>query len=143
MANFGDFVKSELVKELAGVEHCGITTDAWTSRTQQSFIGVTVHWVDKTEWTYHCRTISCEPMEGRHTAEELAKHLAKIINQMIPENTYIAAVATDTTAVMPNMVHDHLHAEWIPCAGHLLQLAILDVVGKGKIAAFTQGFEFC
>ena len=53
------------------------TFDAWTSATMTPFIGVTVHFIDKT-WNLRSHLLSFDTLPGSHTSENQAAHLLNI-----------------------------------------------------------------
>jgi hypothetical protein len=51
-----------------------ITCDVWTSKSQLSFFGITIHWIDDS-WAPKETLLSFKWIEDRHTGANLARHL--------------------------------------------------------------------
>lgn len=77
-----------------------ITYDGWTSECNMvSFLGMTVHWVDK-KWILQSCPIGCFPKEGRSRAED---YMPEITNALAKFNLSLkkcVSAVTDTEAVM-------------------------------------------
>lgn len=75
-------IKSDLTKMLAkdlqGVQTVGLTTDIWTSRNQNDFLAVTLHYITK---GYVAKTIllECTPFLAQHKAEQIRNTLEEVI----------------------------------------------------------------
>lgn len=54
-----------------------LTTDGWTSIKNESYIGVTAHFIDENA-SLESVCLDCEKFEERHTSENLASFLKNI-----------------------------------------------------------------
>ena len=70
-------VKIQLLLDCA--QHVGLTTDYWTSVANESFLGVTAHFLDE-KWDYHAVIIGVYVMEERHFAEAVSRHIRSLID---------------------------------------------------------------
>lgn len=52
--------------------------DAWTSRNQIPFLGISVHWIDR-DWRLRSSTLDFGTLSGPHTGENLAKRFLDIL----------------------------------------------------------------
>ena len=52
-------------------EHITLTSDTWTSRSNDTFLGVTCHWIDS-DWKLRKMSVDCEKLTGSTTADELS-----------------------------------------------------------------------
>ena len=60
----------QLIELLTTADVINITTDLWTSPTNESFIGVTATWLDD-EWKFNEALLSIEVIPSPHTAENI------------------------------------------------------------------------
>lgn len=61
-------------------EHCDrvcLTTDGWTSQTQDSYMTVTAHFIDN-DWCLHKKIISFFKVKGKR-GDDIGKHLQKVL----------------------------------------------------------------
>lgn len=59
----------------------GFTTDCWTSRANDPFLSLTLHYISP-EWELVKLLVVCLPFEGRHTAQRLAVALDETIKSI-------------------------------------------------------------
>ncbi|XP_025425945.1 zinc finger BED domain-containing protein 4-like [Sipha flava] len=73
----------ECVKDrLKNVEAVCLTTDGWTSRTNQSFISLTAHFIDpKNETVVSSVLLDCIEFGEKHTSENLANFLRNLVEE--------------------------------------------------------------
>eukprot|EP00093_Oithona_nana_P000082 00082.XXX_1145_1744_1 [CDS] Oithona nana genome sequencing. len=69
-------MKENMMKTFEKVKVFTMTADGWTC-ARRSFIGVTIHWLDGME--RKSAVLACKRILGRHTHENIAKHLEEII----------------------------------------------------------------
>ena len=72
--------KQELKEKLANVARVCTTADCWTSR-RRSFLGVTIHWLEKDTLQRKGGSLALRVLSGRHTYDKLAKVLESINNE--------------------------------------------------------------
>lgn len=53
-----------------------ITVDGWTSQSNRSYLGITLHWLDENFTTYEC-ALDMAPQSERHTAANTARLIRK------------------------------------------------------------------
>jgi hypothetical protein len=126
-----------------GVRGIAITTDAWTSRTNQSYISYTGHCIDD-NFNLNEYCLRVVNFDDRHTAKNLADNILDIIKEYVPQPVcipiYIVADnAANIKAAVKLLSNPFVH---IPCFAHTLQLCIndsikeypdlLSVAGKAK-----------
>ncbi|KAI5746449.1 hypothetical protein M8J77_003684 [Diaphorina citri] len=89
-------VRKEIKSELSAASSVALTTDCWSSRSQQSYITVTAHFIDST-WHTKTVTLSTHEISHRHTADKLATEVQKTEEKwdLITKTT---AVVTDNAA---------------------------------------------
>ncbi len=109
-----------------------ITTDAWTACTNQAYLSVTLHWIDK-EWCMKHILIDLIPIHENHTGLVLAENILNTLKDYNIGNK-ILAVTTDNAANMINfgrhlatMLADKFNNKefmHFRCAAHILNLAV-------------------
>ena len=116
-----DDVKAHLLAELDSVEHVALTTDHWTSRAVDSYLGLTAHFVNQ-HWELVTRVLQTREVKERHTSANVADDLRSIVEEW-RLSSKVVAIATDNAA---NMVAAIRLLPWprIPCVAHTLQLAV-------------------
>ena len=72
------YISEELARELNDCEGLGASTDMWTSRSNDSYISVTLHFINK-NFELKKFVLACQPFSGQHTAAALAKALDKVM----------------------------------------------------------------
>lgn len=70
-------LKKTLVSHLSKVSYVATTTDCWTAH-QQSYIGVTAHWIDEETLERRSAALACQRLKGSHTFDVLAGALDDI-----------------------------------------------------------------
>ena len=106
-----------------------LTTDMWTARNRQGFLGVTCSFLDK-NFVIHEITLAVEYIRYPHTAQNISDTLFALLdNWGLREKVHI--IATDNGANMKKAIKDMsliaMNIKWQPCTAYTLQL----VVGKG------------
>lgn len=105
---------------LIAVSFVALTTDGWTSLSNESFMGFTVHFIH--EGVRHSKALAVEKMDGRHTAENISEVIAEVMEKWdITAKTIM--ICTDSASNMINSVKI-LKINHLPCSAHLLQLSI-------------------
>ena len=70
-------MKKTLMSHLTGVSYVATTTDCWTVH-QQSYIGVTSHWIDEDTLERRSAALACQRLNGSHTFDVIAGALDDI-----------------------------------------------------------------
>ena len=95
------------------VSSYALTTDIWTSRNNEAYTGVTVHFINT---SYQLKAYLLETVEfpGAHTGVNIAAELQQVLdNWKLPEDNLSVVTTDDITG-------------WLrmPCFSHTLQLAV-------------------
>lgn len=80
--------KNRVASDLNGIDFIALTTDCWTSRSNESYISITAHGITN-EWKIVNYIITTELMDERHTSINLKEKLLDIIKDW---NIYIKVV---------------------------------------------------
>lgn len=95
--------KEKFSIQLGKAHYVALTTDAWTSRSTEGYMAVTVHFIH--EFKMHSRVISTKKIEECHTAETLKRLLLEVAEEWkIKEK--VVAVVTDNASNIKKAVND-------------------------------------
>ena len=117
--------KEEIKTTLKSVEYVAVTTDSWTSKAVRSYSTFTVHFLSS-EWKLRSFVLATRPLDGRHTADNLAKQFTEIVTEFGIAGKVIAVVHDE----VPNMVAasrmltEKLGVQGVVCAAHRLQTCL-------------------
>ena len=112
------------------MESIACTTDMWTSRANDPFISLTLHYIDGS-FRLHRWTPFVRNFHGRHTGENIKAELTDMIGTFeMPEDIPIYAV-NDIAANAKLAISLSSMLEYL-CANHTLQLAIGDTFKDAK-----------
>ena len=117
-----DREKERICNKLSDVGYYALTADIWTSRHNEAYTGITIHFVNA---TYQLESFLLETLEfpQSHTGTNIAKELQEILeNWRLPEDK-ISAITTDNGT---NIVAALEIKQWkrMPCFSHTSQLAV-------------------
>jgi hypothetical protein len=124
-----DAVKSE-IHDAASI---AFTTDAWTSRANQSYLSYTAHFLTP-EFVPRNYCLAVENCDESHTADNLAKSLAEQTMSWTTEaqrsSNMKLSVVSDNAANIQAAINKLPLCMPVNCFDHTLQLAINDAVAK-------------
>ena len=115
-----------------------ITTDLWSSRTMQSYIGLTIHFTDM-DFNLHSYLLDTKEFSDSHTGENMAEELATILKDWNLLQTNLVCATTDNGSNILKAV-DILGWQHMPCFSHTLQLAVEAAM---KLPAVTRAIARC
>jgi len=116
-----DDVESDIRQKLHSVQDVSLTIDSWTSNHNESYLAVTVHYIDDS-WSLRSYLIDIANMPERHTSDNLQEKLDGIIHGWNLEDKVVVIVhdnAANMIAAVRNMGRVSLS-----CTAHNLQLSI-------------------
>ena len=115
----------EIKRELLQISHVALTSDLWTSRTKESYLTITCHFVTST-WELKSLVLETFGFEKDHTAENIAASFQKTAEEWGISRKVVAMV-TDNAA---NVVAAVRHTAWanVPCFAHTLNLVIYEAI---------------
>ena len=85
--------KQKLKEKLANVAWVCTTADCWTSR-RRSFLGVTVHWLEKDTLQRKGGCLALCVLSGKHTYDKLTTVLESINNELTLERRFVLLLQT-------------------------------------------------
>lgn len=115
-------VKSDIQTKLSAVKSCSLTADMWTSSSNDSYLGVTAHWLDDNfNVESHCLTV--RPAPGSHTADFLEKEISTVLDDWSLREKELFMVTDSGANIKKAMTHMDT-VTWRPCFAHTLQLCV-------------------
>ena len=103
-----DSLKEELLAKLDS-PYVSLTTDIWTSRTQQAYLTVTAHFITG-KWKMESKVLQTREMPERHTGVNISERLKAAACEWKIANDRLATVVRDNAANMVLAVD--LVGEW-------------------------------
>jgi len=88
----------KLEEDLDDISCVGFTTDLWTSRANDAFMSLTLHYIND-KWEMERFVLTCIPFAGRHTAVRMVK----VLDDSIKDITGLSMKSSRTRKVV---VHD-------------------------------------
>lgn len=128
-------MKKRLVEKMsahieANVKEIAVTTDIWTSVTNEAYLSFTASYIDP-DWTMKTPILATIPMHDRHTQAIIAEHLGNVADDWSIKNKVVACVHDGASNVkdVGNM------NGWfdVQCAAHKLQLCINNAMGTHAV----------
>jgi len=92
-------IKNIIKNELNEVTSVSCTTDCWTSRSQELYITIICHTIDK-QWIPKSFTLTTHEVDERHTAVNIERHLEKSLVEWDIEKKVIAIVTDNAVNVI-------------------------------------------
>ena len=115
----------EIKKEISQVSHVALTSDLWTSRTTESYITITCHFLSAT-WQLRSLVLETLKFNLNHTAEHIADALLKVAENW-DISSKVVAIVTDNAS---NIVAAVKITGWthVPCFAHTLNLVVSEAI---------------
>lgn len=116
-----------------------MTCDVWTeTMSNRSFLGVTVHYISKTQLQLNTVNIAVSQLSERKTAEYISGELSKILSEWGINNEKICAVVTDNGSNIVAAVNNTFgKAKHIPCFAHTINLVSDSVLKHPEASAIV------
>jgi len=104
-----------------------LTTDMWTSRSGQGYIGVTCSYIDSKFILYEI-TLTVNYVRYPHTAKHIAESSEEVlVDWKLRDKVFV--ITTDNASNMKKAISNMNAIEWQGCNVHTLQL----IIGKGLV----------
>ena len=116
-------VKEAVMPCTAAAECYAITTDCWTSRAIEAYIGVTFHTITD-EWQLQHFVLENEELPEQHTAENIAKAVKSILERWELDPFKLSCATVDNTANIQKAMTDILSWKCLGCFGHTINLCV-------------------
>lgn len=121
-------LKKNIKLHLEEVMSYTITCDNWTDVSNQSYIGITIHY-STPDGALKNRCLGVEPLHESHTAGYLSEILCSVLDsfKLNPENA--TAIVSDSAANIKKAVYDLFgRSKHLPCFAHILSHLVPDVI---------------
>ncbi|XP_076660133.1 zinc finger BED domain-containing protein 4-like [Halictus rubicundus] len=121
-------LETQLKKDMENTESFAFTTDGWTSRSNENYLSVTVHYLDGA-FNMQNFTLKISNVTEAHTSEHINSFLKNTLAEWNLDNAkFQTYFVTDNAANIVKAVR--LSPTWqrIPCFAHTLQLVIKDAI---------------
>ena len=128
-------LEETLTQKLQKGQSVALTTDSWTSCHTESYVAITVHYVDAS-WNINSFILQVENTEERHTADNLADGINDTLAKWSLEGRTSAIVhdnAANITAAM-----QQVNAVSLSCSAHNLQLAVNKALQDTELQSVVQ-----
>ncbi|CAF1597382.1 unnamed protein product [Adineta ricciae] len=123
-----DETRNRVQNELNCAISVCLTTDIWTSQSNEAYMTVTVHFIDTSNSKLKSFVLETTEFSGNHTAQRIVERLENIcIDWSILDK--VVCLVSDTCNVMRKVGNDFAKG-WFGCTDHLLNLCVNDVIRK-------------
>ena len=140
-------VRTKLKDVICNVKKISLTCDVWTSPNSKSILAVTGHWITN-DWVLQDVLLDAIEINGKHSGENIAKHLIKIIDFYGIRDNIFCVTADNATNNRTMALYLHEFMPQFPtsqhllgCVGHAFNLvakAGLSVIDKPTEAYFIE-----
>lgn len=108
------------------VGNVSLTTDCWTSMNNDSFMGVTIHFIDD-NFKFQSMLLSCSTFNEAHTSNNLSEELRQITTNWKVEKKILLAVS-DNAANIKSAILNGRGWKFFGCYAHTLNLIVQDAL---------------
>ncbi|CAB5386644.1 unnamed protein product [Rhizophagus irregularis] len=128
ISNAYNYTLPALIKKIKlEAKNISLTTDMWTSRGGQGYIGITCSYVDS-NFNLNEITLTVNYVRYPHTAQHITESLEEILEKWNLRDK-VFTITTDNAANMKKAISNMNAVEWQECSAHILQL----IIGKGLV----------
>ena len=115
----------EIKRELLQISHVALTSDLWTSRTTESYLTITCHFVTST-WELKSLVLETFGFKKDHTTENIAVSFQKMAQEWGISQKVVVMVPDNAANVVANV----RHTGWthVPCFVHTLNLVVSEAI---------------
>jgi len=123
-----NFTLPKLIEKIrVEAKSVSLTTDMWTARNGQGYIGITCSYIDS-NFILNEITLTVNHIRYPHTAQHIAESLEETLEEWkLRDKVFV--ITTDNAANMKKAISDMDLVEWQGCSAHTLQL----IIGKGLV----------
>ncbi|CAI6372557.1 unnamed protein product [Macrosiphum euphorbiae] len=125
-------LRAKIMNSLSSVSFVALTTDGWSSRAQESFISVTIHYIND-NWELKNYTLCAEYIEERHSSENLAFMLEMVIAEWELDGKVHAVVHDNAANVVSSVLLVENVENSISCAAHTIQICVKTALKSVKL----------
>lgn len=113
--------KEKVKNSLKNALFIAMSTDGWTSINNESYVAITVHFIDKELCILKSHLLGCYYFEKSHTAENLSSFLNQCFEEWSISNKVKVAISDNAANITAAI---GLNSNWrhIPCLAHSINL---------------------
>ena len=117
--------KVKLIELLATIPSISLTTDIWSSITNDSYLTITAHWLSN-EWEMSCAVLQTNEFAGRHTGVAISNELLEAAKYYNSSDKVIAIVHDEASNMQLSLriLNSSNQYESLSCNAHKLQLCL-------------------
>ncbi|EFN71507.1 Zinc finger BED domain-containing protein 1, partial [Camponotus floridanus] len=125
-----DVMKQAFVKELQDADHYCLTCDNWTDSSNKSYLGVTIHYLQKSS-KMKSGCLGCFPLHEHHTAEYLKQSLQQLFEEFNITTEKLTAIISDGEAAIKKACTEIVGKDkHIVCIAHVVAHLLPDALTK-------------
>lgn len=121
--------KQKIKVNIKNAEHIAFTTDGWTSVNNDSFVAITIHFIDKEECILKTHLLGCYNFIESHTAVNLSDFMNKCFIEWEIQEKIKVAVSDNAANIVAAI---NLNTKWrhLPCLAHSINLIAQSGLGE-------------
>lgn len=116
-----DSQRQIMIEKLRQAEFISLTGDFWTSASNESYLGITAHWIDQ-EWNFASSVLQVKEVSEKHTGQQCTREFLQTADEWEISDK-IVGICTDNGRNIVMGVENSLF-ENFRCAAHTLQLSV-------------------
>jgi len=124
--------KTKMKSIFKNAKNIALTTDMWSSVKMASFVGVTAHFLDTSNFKLKLYMLATKEVAESHTGENLGAWIEAILAEYEISPFQVTAIVTDNGANIVKacglLKEKFPHWSHISCAAHTLQLCVKEAL---------------
>ena len=100
-------MKENIVQRLQKASSVCVTVDLWSNRQLRSYIGITAHFINESEWSLESIMLACARFKGSHTAEA--------INEKFQKEAITFGILSKISFIVTDSAANMIKAFFLPC----------------------------
>ena len=100
-------MKENIVQRLQKASSVCVTVDLWSNRQLRSYIGITAHFINESEWSLESIMLACARFKGSHTAEA--------INEKFQKEAITFGILSKISFIVTDSAANMIKAFSLPC----------------------------
>ena len=133
MPEIHEKVKRSMKKTMQqGLTYFSLTTDAWTSRANHSYVTHTVHYIDE-HWKLCSRVLDTCEITTEHSAANLADELQNTLLKWDLSDEKLMAVTSDNARNIVDAI-ENLSWQHFGCFAHTVQLRVKKIMQVAQVS---------
>ena len=115
-----------------GLEWYAVTTDGWSSQANNSYVSITLHYINN-EWDMKCFLLETGEIVEEHTAINLANYLEEGLARWNLSIAQISVIVTDNASNITAAIYQ-LGCQRFGCFSHTLRLSVQKALNLSSIS---------